>query len=81
MRIREEGGPGQSPVHLRTDGAHRHIIYHFKGNHLEIPTEFKVFKNILISRALEWVSKKFKLLKYEQIIHHFKARDLETPFI
>ena len=27
------------------------------------------------------VRKKFKLLKYEQIIYHFKARDLEIPLI
>ena len=27
--------------------------------------------------APERVSKKFKLLKYEHIIYHFKARDLE----
>ena len=27
--------------------------------------------------APEGVSKKFRLLKYEHIIHHFKARDLE----
>ena len=25
--------------------------------------------------------KKFKLLKYEHIIYHFKARDLEIPLI
>ena len=24
--------------------------------------------------------KKFKLLKYEHVIYHFKARDLEIPF-
>ena len=65
-------------------------MHHFKGNPLEIPIYFKFLKNILISRiyeqifskltpqmAPEWVSEKFKLLKYEHIIHHFKARDLE----
>ena len=30
--------------------------------------------------APEWVSKNFKFLKYEHIIYHFKARDLEIPF-
>ena len=29
--------------------------------------------------APEWVSEKFRLLKYEHIIYHFKARDLEIP--
>ena len=31
--------------------------------------------------AAEWVSEKFKLLKYEHITYHFKARDLEIPLI
>ena len=29
--------------------------------------------------APEWLSKKFKFLKYEHIIYHLKARDLEIP--
>ena len=31
--------------------------------------------------APKWVSEKFKLLRYEHIIYHFKARDLEIPLI
>ena len=29
----------------------------------------------------EWVSEKIQTLKYEHIIYHFKARDLEIPLI
>ena len=55
-----------------------------------IPIYFKFLKNILISRLYEqifakWLPrwlwsgcpKKLRLLKYEHIIYHFKARDLE----
>ena len=51
---------------------------------------FKYWKNILISRLYEQFSrndsemavrKKFKLLKYEHINYHFKARDLEILLI
>ena len=47
---------------------------------------FKYWKNILISRLYEQLSrndsamapeKNFKLLKYEHIIYSFEARDLE----
>ena len=31
--------------------------------------------------SLVGVRKNFKLLKYEHIINHFKARDLEIPLI
>ena len=50
----------------------------------------KYWKNILISRFYEQFSlngfrmvvrKNFKLLKYEPIIHHFKACDLEILLI
>ena len=47
-------------------------------------------QNILIARLYEQFSrndsamapeKSFKLLKYEHIIHHFKANDLDIPLI
>ena len=59
---------------------------------MEIPISFKYFKDIFRefmskfsrndSQSLRsGCPKKFKLLKYEHIIHHFKARDLEIPLI
>ena len=60
-------------------------IYHWKGNLSKSPIHFRYRQNILISRLYEQFSqndsavaseKKFKLLKYEHIIYHFKAHDL-----
>ena len=31
--------------------------------------------------ALEQMSEKLKLLKYQHIVYHFKAHDLDIPFI
>ena len=51
---------------------------------------FRYWKNILTSRLYEQFSrndsqmavrKNFELLKYENIIHHFKAHDLEMLLI
>ena len=57
---------------------------------MENRIHFKYGKNILILRLLEQLSRNdsamtpekfFKLLKYEHIIYHFKAHDLEIPLI
>ena len=69
------------------------IIYRRKENLSESLNHLKCQENILISRFYEHFSrnsrnlghfgssKNFKLLEYEHIIYHFKARDLEIPNI
>ena len=65
-------------------------IYHWKGNLSKSPIHFRYRQNILILRLYEEFSrndftmapeKNFKLLKYEHIIYHFRAHDLEIPLI
>ena len=65
-------------------------------NHISLEREFIEesspihLENILITRLYEQFSrneirngsrKNFRLLEYEHIIYHFKAHDLEIPFI
>ena len=70
------------------------IIYRRKENLSESPNHQKYWENILVSRFYEQFSqnrrnlghfwkfrKNFKLLEYQHIIYHFKARDLEIPNI
>ena len=64
-------------------------VHHWKGNLSKSSIYFRYRQNILISRLYEQFSrnapqrlkKNLKLLKYEHIIYHFKAHDLEIPLI
>ena len=65
-------------------------IYHWKGNLSKSPIHFRYLQNSLILRFYEQFSrnnsamapeKDFKLLRYEHIIYHFIAHDLEIPLI
>ena len=59
-------------------------IYHWKENLSESPIHFRYRRNILISllygqfsqndsaKAMQWLQKNFRLLKYEHIIYHLK---------
>ena len=86
--------PPPPPIILERLKLPQQIIYRRKENLSESPNHLKYRENILISQFYEHFSrnsrnlghfwkleKNFKLLEYEHIIHHFKARDLEIPNI
>ena len=87
-RIRDGGGAGRPPPPIIFEGPNlpQQTIYRWKGRLSKSPIHFRYRQNILISRLYEQFSrndsvmapeKNFKLLKYEHIIYHFKAHDLE----
>ena len=88
-RIKGGGGSGRPsppPIIVERQILPQQTIYRWKGNLTASRIHFKYWKNILILRFYEQFSrndsamaperlfkKNFKLLKYEHIIHHFKA--------
>ena len=79
-----------SPIIFEPYVLPQQTIYRWKGDLTANRIHFKYLKNILISRFYEQFSrngsgtalrKNFKLLKYERIIYHFKARGLEISNI
>ena len=94
-RIKGGGGSGRPPpIIFEPLILPQQTIYHWKENLTANRIHFKYLKNILISRFYEQFSrngsangsraavrKNFKLLKYEHVIYHFKARGLEISNI
>ena len=93
MEVRRCGAPPPPPPPLiifEERNLPQQTIYHWKGNLSKSPIHFRYRQNILISRLYEQFSrndsakapeKNFKPLKYEHIIYHFKANDLELLLI
>ena len=94
--IRNGGGVGHPPpppppppTIFEGRNLPQQVIRHWKGNLSKSPIHFRYLQNILISRlyehsremTLQWLQKNFKLLKYEHIIYHFKAHNLEIQLI
>ena len=82
------GGPLPPLIIFERQNLPQQTVYHWKGNLLKSPIHFRYRQNILISRLYEQFSQNdsamapeenFKLLKYEHIMYHFKAHDLEIP--
>ena len=78
------------PIIFEGRNLSQQTIHHWKGNLSKSPIHFRYRQNILISRLYEQFSrndcamapeKNFRLLKYEHIIDHFKAHDLEILLI
>ena len=79
-----------SPIIFEGRNLSQQTIYHWQGNSSKSPIHFRYRQNILISPLYDRFSrndsamapdKKFRLLKYEHIIYHFKAHDLGIPLI
>ena len=78
------------PIIFEEQNLPKQTIYHWKGNLSKSPIHFRYLQHILISRLYEQFSrndsamapeKNFKLLKYEHIVYHFKAHNMEIPLI
>ena len=87
-RIRDGGGAGRSPSPMIFE--ERQTIYHWKGNLSKSPIHFRYRHNILISQLYEQFSRNgsqmasekiSNFLKYEHVIYHFKAHDMDIPLI